>query len=44
MNKITAFLIIIITALSFMLGATIQSKAQNKNFTGVVPFATSMIV
>ena len=49
MNKITAFLLIIITTLSFTLGATIQSKAQNKNqnktqtknFTGVVPFVTN---
>ena len=49
MNKITAFLLIIITTLSFTLGATIQSKAQNKdqnktqtkNFSGVVPFVTN---
>jgi len=41
MNKTTAFLLIVITALSFLLGTTIQGKAQNKSFTGVVPFMTS---
>jgi len=45
MNKITAFLVIVITTLSFILGATLQSKAQSKaqgtNFAGVVPFMTS---
>jgi len=45
MNKITAFLIVIIISLSFILGATIQSRAQNKvqtkNLAGVVPFVTS---
>jgi hypothetical protein len=40
MNKTTAFLLIVITALSFILGATVQSKAQNKNYSGIVPFAT----
>jgi hypothetical protein len=39
MNKITALLVIIITALSFSLGATIQGRAQNKNYTGIAPFA-----
>jgi hypothetical protein len=42
MNKITAFLLIVITALSFVLGATMQSKAQDKtSFAGVVPFMTN---
>ena len=41
MNKITAFLLIVITALSFSLGATMQSKAQDKNYAGVLPFITS---
>ena len=40
MNKTTAFLLIVITVLSFILGATVQSKAQNKNYSGIVPFAT----
>lgn len=41
MNKITAFLVIVIIALSFILGTTMQSKATNKNFIGVIPFFTS---
>jgi hypothetical protein len=41
MNKITAFLVIVIMALCFCLGTTIQSKAQGKSFAGVVPFVTS---
>ena len=41
MNKTTALLVIVITALSFTLGATMQSKAQDKGFSGVVPFVTS---
>ncbi len=41
MNKITAFLVIVITALSFSLGATMQSKAQDKNYSGIVPFVTT---
>ena len=41
MNKTTAFLLIVITALSFISRATVQSKAQNKNYSGIVPFATS---
>jgi len=41
MNKTTAFLLIVITALSFILGATMQSKAQDKNYSGIVPFVTS---
>ncbi len=41
MNKITAFLLIVITALSFSLGTTMQSKAQNKSFAGIMPFVTS---
>jgi len=41
MNKITVFLVIIITALSFSLVATMQCKAQNKSYAGVVPFMTS---
>ncbi|MBF0528947.1 MAG: hypothetical protein HQK55_06705, partial [Deltaproteobacteria bacterium] len=42
MNKITVFLIIVITALSFSLGATMQCKAQNKSFAGIMPFITSI--
>jgi len=41
MNKITAFLLIVITALSFTLGATMQSKAQDKSYAGIIPFVTS---
>ena len=41
MNKTTAFLVIVITALSFILGATVQSKAQNKSFAGVIPFMSN---
>lgn len=44
MNKITTFLMIIITALSFILGATMQSKAQskaeNKSYAGIIPFVS----
>ena len=40
MNKTTAFLLIVITALSFVLGTTMPSKAQNKNFTGIQVFIT----
>lgn len=41
MNKITTYLVIIIIALSFILGTTMQSKASNKSFSGVIPFVTS---
>ncbi len=41
MNKITIFLVIVIVALSFCLGTTMQSKAQDKNYSGIVPFVTS---
>ena len=41
MNKITAFLVVLITALSFILGATVQGKAQNKSFAGIIPFGTT---
>ena len=41
MNKITIFLVIVITVLSFSLGATMQSKAQDKAFAGIIPFVTS---
>jgi len=41
MNKITLFLVIVIGALSFCLGTTKQSKAQDKNFTGIIPFVIS---
>jgi hypothetical protein len=41
MNKITAFLVIVIMALCFTLGATMQGKAQDKNYSGIVPFVTS---
>jgi len=40
MNKTTAFLLIVIIALSFILGTTIPSKAQNKNYTGIQVFIT----
>ena len=40
MNKTTAFLLIVITALSFVLGATVQSKAQNRSYSSIIPFAT----
>ena len=41
MNKITVFLLVIMMALCFCLGSTMQSKAQDKTFAGVVPFVTS---
>ena len=41
MNKISVFLVIVIMALSFGLGTTMQSKAQDKNYSGIVPFVTS---
>ncbi len=41
MNKITVFLVIVITALSFILGATMQSKAENKSLAGIMPFSTT---
>jgi hypothetical protein len=41
MNKIIIFLMIVITALSFSLATTMQSKAQDKSYSGIVPFATS---
>ena len=41
MNKIPIFLVIIIVALSFGLGTTMQSKAQDRNYSGIIPFATS---
>ena len=41
MNKITVFLLTVIMALSFILGSTMQSKAQNKSFAGVIPFTTA---
>jgi hypothetical protein len=41
MNKITIFLVIVMVALSFGLGTTMQSKAQGQNYSGIEPFATS---
>jgi hypothetical protein len=41
MNKMTIFLLIIIMALSFSLGMTIQSKAQDKSYASIVPFVTN---
>jgi hypothetical protein len=41
MNKLTPFLVMIIIALGFILGTTMQSKAANKGFMGVIPFVTS---
>ncbi len=39
MNKVTTFLLIVIVALCFTLSATMQSKAQEKGFAGIAPFA-----
>ena len=41
MNKITAFLIIIIMILCFSLGATLQSRAESKTFATIIPFVSS---
>jgi hypothetical protein len=41
MNKVTTFLVIVIIALSFCLGSTMQSRAQDRSFSGVYPFITS---
>ena len=41
MNKTTALLLIIITALSLSLALTKQSKAQDKSLAGVVTFVTN---
>lgn len=41
MNKMTIFLIIIITALSFCLGTTMQGRAQDKSYAGILPFVTN---
>jgi hypothetical protein len=41
MNKMTILLLIIIMALSFTLGTTMQSRAQDKNYSGVLPFFTN---
>jgi hypothetical protein len=38
MNKITILLVIVIMVLSFSLGTTIKSKAQDKSFSGIAPF------
>ncbi len=40
MNKTTTCLSIVILALCFVLGATMQGKAQTKGFAGVLPFIT----
>ena len=40
MNKLTAFLLIVIMALCFIVGTTMQSKAQGKTFSGIIPFVT----
>ncbi len=41
MNKLTFGLSSIIVALSFCLGTAINSRAQDKSFSGVIPFVTS---
>jgi len=41
MNKTTAILLTVIATLSFIIGTTVQSKAQNKSFAGIVPFMSS---
>ena len=41
MNKLTTLLGVLIMALCFTLGLTIQGKAQSKSFVGILPFATS---
>ena len=41
MNKISIFLMIVIVALSFTLGTTMQSKAQDKSYSSIVPFVTA---
>ena len=41
MNKLIVFLSIIIMALCFSLGLTMQGKAQSKSFVGILPFVTS---
>jgi hypothetical protein len=38
MNKLTTLLVVVIMALSFTLGTTMPSKAQNKSFVGILPF------
>ncbi len=41
MNKTTVALGISIACVCFLLGQTLSSKAEGKNFTGVMPFMTS---
>ncbi|MDE1921180.1 MAG: hypothetical protein KGJ09_06410 [Candidatus Omnitrophica bacterium] len=41
MNKMAAFLVIVIATMSFCLGLTMQSRAQQKSFAGVIPFSTT---
>ena len=43
MNKMTAFLVLLITVLSFCLGATLQGHAlaTKGGFEGIMPFVTS---
>ena len=41
MNKLNVFLLTVVVALSFVLGFSVQSRAQNKSYTGVMPFMTS---
>lgn len=40
MNKITAFLLVLVMVLGFGLAAT-KGKAEEKNFIGVLPFVTN---
>jgi hypothetical protein len=40
MNKITIFLVVVIMALSFYLGTTMSSKAQERSYSGIIPFVT----
>jgi hypothetical protein len=41
MNKMTVFLLVVIMVLSFSLGTTMQSRAQERSFPGVLPFFTN---
>ncbi|MBF0511084.1 MAG: hypothetical protein HQL13_02015 [Candidatus Omnitrophica bacterium] len=38
MNKLTVFLIVVVTVLSFCLGSAVQCKAQAKSYAGIIPF------
>lgn len=40
MNKISIFLVALIVILSFCLGSSLPSKAEEKSYKGIIPFAT----